>query len=273
MIEENKMEENLINELIKIGLTKNEALIYIYLLTSGPKSVKEISKDTLINRTEVYSILKKLENKEIVYKIYNKKNIFNVVSINKLIDILNLKKINEIMLLSKKKFELQKLLEKIGKLKSYNEEEEKLVLLKGEKQYFLTMKELIINSRKEILLTIPKEEIPKLDFYGILDELSYLEKKGVKCKIVTNLDLEDNNEFKFKYIKILKEYPKSLLNILIIDDRNVLFSLKIEEENLGFLSSSREFINLMRDLFNLLWKFSLPLSLLKLDEIEELVSF
>ena len=57
------MEEILLERLAKVGLSKNEAMTYITMLSIGPASVASIARETGIERTAQYALLDKLISK------------------------------------------------------------------------------------------------------------------------------------------------------------------------------------------------------------------
>ena len=60
------MDDKLIDTLIEMGLTTNEARIYFSILTLGPASVIKISEKSVIKRSTVYPILNSLIDKGLV---------------------------------------------------------------------------------------------------------------------------------------------------------------------------------------------------------------
>ena len=78
----------------RIGLTKNEAKIYMALLKQGPCLVSKIVEETKLNRTHIYERLEKMLEKGLVnYVIKSGKKYFNAVKPDKLIQILEEQKL------------------------------------------------------------------------------------------------------------------------------------------------------------------------------------
>lgn len=63
------MTNDILKHLKEVGLKKNEAEIYIFLLQNGISTPPQISKGTAIARTNCYNILKSLQEKEVVEMI------------------------------------------------------------------------------------------------------------------------------------------------------------------------------------------------------------
>ena len=60
---------NLIENLMSFNLTRQEAIIYIEFLTHGAMSGYEVSKETGISRSNVYSALQSLTEKGALYLV------------------------------------------------------------------------------------------------------------------------------------------------------------------------------------------------------------
>ena len=66
----------ILEELTKYGITKNQALVYVTLLSTGKASVKRISQVSGIRREEVYRLLPELEKIGLIERILGKPNKF-----------------------------------------------------------------------------------------------------------------------------------------------------------------------------------------------------
>lgn len=61
------------SELRKLGLSKKEAALYLYLLEKGSATVLEISKKTKVSRPTIYRTLRELQMRELVFSDKDKK--------------------------------------------------------------------------------------------------------------------------------------------------------------------------------------------------------
>ena len=85
------MEEKVLQEL---GLTENEAKVYLFLLENGPSNITEITNKTPIHRINVYDILKRLLEKGIVsFTIEGKKKFYSATDPDYFLKILKEKEI------------------------------------------------------------------------------------------------------------------------------------------------------------------------------------
>lgn len=81
--------ENQLKNLKEIGLTKNEAKIYISLIRLGKGTANEVAKESGVTYGRIYEILRSLEQKSLVTLIPDKTKIFiptNPENLNKIIE-------------------------------------------------------------------------------------------------------------------------------------------------------------------------------------------
>src|SRR5512135_1066922 len=74
------------NVLNNIGLTEKETQIYIFLAKFGAIKTGEISKQTKINKGEIYRILKALEEKGVVESTLDSPARYSAVTFDKILD-------------------------------------------------------------------------------------------------------------------------------------------------------------------------------------------
>lgn len=96
-----KISNSMQSILKKHGLTEHELKVYHHLIENGPKYANQIGKDLNIYRTEIYRLLKSLQDKGMVDLIYDKPTKFVGVEYEKAIDVLissQLDRLNELRL-------------------------------------------------------------------------------------------------------------------------------------------------------------------------------
>src|SRR3989338_4024451 len=107
----------------RLGLTRNESLVYLALLKTGTAKTGEILKSSRLNSGKIYEILEGLKSKGLVSEsIVNKVRLFTAAPASQLLEYLDRKK-EEI---SKEEIEIRKALpgldrmrnEKIGEVKA-----------------------------------------------------------------------------------------------------------------------------------------------------------
>ncbi|MEM3443070.1 MAG: helix-turn-helix domain-containing protein, partial [Candidatus Bathyarchaeia archaeon] len=89
--------------LCRLGLSKNEIRVYIYLARTGEHKASEISEALSLHRTETYRILRDLEKKGLISSVFEKPLKFIATPFEKALDILIETKKMKISLLEKRK--------------------------------------------------------------------------------------------------------------------------------------------------------------------------
>jgi len=242
------------SDLSGIGLTNNEAEVYIILLKLKEAKAYGISKYTPISRSHVYDSLNSLLAKGLInYIIKDKKRLYRITDINNLINILREK---EEKLISQE----QELSKKIKELK----EKEKITTSKVEIYEGIDGVKYILNDvindgigrkYKEILVmnSFSKEEFIKLVPEYLWERFWNLRKKYkifsrqlyARGKIIT----------KHPYIKakvLSKEYFNDKVVNFIYGDKIIFFIFTLKP--LVIKIESEEVTDLYKKEFEILWK-------------------
>lgn len=89
--------------LVNFGFKRQDAEVYIFLATSGPKNARAISLSLKTDKHRVYRSLKNLQNRRIANATPEHPSNFSVICIDKLLDLLAKSSLEEA-----KKIELKK---------------------------------------------------------------------------------------------------------------------------------------------------------------------
>lgn len=238
--------------LLDLGLTDNEAKVYITSLSLGPTTILNIAKASGTRRTTVYSVVDVLKNKGLMHiEPRGFKQVFVAEHPNKL----------ETML-ENKRASLKKMLPELSAL--YN--------LKGEESTIRYYEGLA--SIKTIYDTILEPLGPK-DYYLVIGEAqkffdhdreyfdAFLERR-IKSRAKARLIMTDSEQARYmkKYslnmnheVRILPEKTKLSVDVMIVPQRVTIFNLR---EPLSAISiENKDTIEMQKELFEILWD-SLP---------------
>lgn len=94
-----------IKTLGKIGLTENEAQIYIYLARRGPCSERQLARAIGLTALQLVDRLQSLKDKGFVTSIESTCNVFSAVPLERILDSLEKSKLEEIKRLKRTKSE------------------------------------------------------------------------------------------------------------------------------------------------------------------------
>jgi len=234
--------------LLKIGLSGNEADIYLALLNIGPSLVSKIVDKTGINRTNIYDRLERLIEKGLVsYIIKNNRKYFQAAEPKRILRYLEEKeeKIRE------EKDSVKDILPKLERIKP-KEKEEKIEVYEG-KEGLKTILEEIIRTKKDVFTYGSEGNFSKILKFYFKHYLKRLEKTGIKMKVLFNYNDENKPfEWKFAEAKYLPKEYKTPTETTIYGNKVAIFILK--EEPKAILIQSDEISNTYKKYFDLLWR-------------------
>ncbi|XHH09039.1 MAG: TrmB family transcriptional regulator [Candidatus Bathyarchaeia archaeon] len=219
--------QNQIETLTQLGLTVNQAKIFIMLVRSEPSTVTQIAKATNLAREVVYKNIPKLEKNGLITKVIAAPCEYKAISINLASKILLEKR-------NKETFEVKtKVAELVSQMQKRNSEESKiephLIAVTGKEHLTSFAKKQVLTTKKSLETMILYS---KYSFW--LDTNFSLFRKllarNVKIRIILasctevihdkNIELlEKNPNFKIRYI------PDPIqVGVGIIDDRDTLIN-------------------------------------------------
>ncbi len=189
---------NIVEELMDFGLTRQEANIYLLLISEGDLNGYEVSKLSGISRSNAYNSLAALVDKGAAYVIEGNSISYTPVNI---VEFCN----NKIRLMEENRDYLMK------NMPTKKAESDGYITIKGEKHIIDKMKNMILEAKERIYLSISNKWLKE-----ILIELNLVKDKGIKIVIVT----EDN--FLLDNAKVYYSEIKTGQIRIIVDSKHVL---------------------------------------------------
>lgn len=244
----------------RLGLSKNEIRVYIYIARTGEHKASEISEALSLHRTETYRILRDLEKKGLISSVFEKPLKFIATPFEKALDVLIETKKMKISLLEKRKESLVDLWLSLPKQEIENERKEVFQILEGEEQISLKADEILSNANKEILIYASEHDIASFYHSGFLDKLEKTSKENVNVQLLANYS--PKSCFFIEKIKV-KKAKYSLLAVdelptfIITNDEHLLLLIRKNngKKKVAALWTNYEaFIKALKTLFLELWK-------------------
>jgi len=236
------------NILEKIGLTRNQSLVYIALLRLGSSTAQKVMKESGLHKSRVYFSLEKLEEFGIVSSVVKDfKRYFQAVPPAKLISFWN-----------EKKVALETIIPKLEQLEGMEKEEINASIYKG-KEGLKTIHSEMLKEGKNIYVLGGKALI--------FSELKYFipnfERDRIKKKM-RFIHLWDKEEMKQKAIKhplvegkiLPKGYDSN--GVVNIFGNKVAIILWKEKYPSGFMIDNKDIADSFRKWFKLLYKTATP---------------
>jgi len=234
----------MLSDLEKIGLTKNEAKIYLCLLNNGLVSAGNILKQTRMHRTTVYNILSRLKEKGLVSSITKEKKSFFSAADPERLRIMTEEK-NQV---------LKQIIPKLRKIKA-NETSE------SEVQYFTGFEGLktvyndILNKKKNYVGYGSRPKIEKSLRYYLKHFIREKIKLGIKSKLIYNERSKFILRSKASEIRFLQEKYSSPVSTRIYADKVAIMILTTHEP-FAILIKNKPLADDYRKRFQYLWKLA-----------------
>ena len=233
--------------LLSIGLTKNEAEVYLILLNLNETTASKIAEKTKISRPHVYDSLNKLIDKGMAsYIIKNNKKYFRPAKPTKIIEYLKEKEFE----LKEKESKVKEVIPELKKMFQPLKKKPMVEVYEGVEGIKTILNDIIRTGRELLAFnTLGKEFFDYAPKWVIEKYLDERKKKKIKSR-----------QFYVKGAKIIKhpmakykEIPRQFSQVtLFVYGNNVVMFILIEEP-LTIKIESKEVANLYRGQFNLMW--------------------
>lgn len=256
----------------KLGLSKNEIRVYIYLARSGMLKASEVSEVISLHRTETYRILRDLEKMGLVSSVFEKPLKFVATPFEKALDLLIKGKKLRLELLERKKKDLVDLWFSLPQPEVEYVRREVFQVLEGEDQINLKAEEILAKTNTEVWVFVSDLDISRFYHSGLLDTLERLAKRGSPVRLLTNDSPKSSffvKKLKLNEVRNLPMCPTDLPSFIIVDQEQLLFLINRNNgqdasederrEKLASLWTNYEaFIKALSTLFLELWKSESP---------------
>jgi len=234
-----------IEKLIGLGLTKNQAEVYLELLKNPGQTGGEIAKNLSIDRSFSYGILNNLMEKGLAnYIIKDNKRLFSASEPSNLLE-----EIDE------KRNKIQKIVKELESIKKKTKEEKSVKVYEGKSGLKAYVRDLL--ESKEFLTLGGGSKL------NILDALKYeyphyvkeLSKKKIKGKLITS---PENKKIMKEIYKNYKVNIKSLKNLKnpssLTIFKNKVAIYRVEDKPFVVIIEDKKMAEFFKMYFNHLWK-------------------
>jgi len=266
-LHEYKLElEKICDELLKFGLTKNQAKVFIYLGKYGSKTSPDVCKALKLPRTETYNVLNDLLNLGIISSEFHHPTKYSALEMNKAILIMINDAQENVNKLSKKEIEVTKLWNNVPMFDSNSNDGklEKFQMLQGIPRINNKLKEMIKDTKEGIKIICTEKDLSRFYYSDFLDMLSksHVDVKLVICptqKIPRFIQSIDSSK-----IRLMATNNEDNQCFIVKDSDEVLIFLRNangpSKNAFAFWTDTNSLINSMKKLFDYSWQYSLPLN-------------
>lgn len=239
----------------RIGLTKNEAKVYLALLELGSTPAGALIKRVGMHRAAVYDIIDLLVDKGIVsYVVKANRKYFEAQDPDRLLEYLDLKKQE----LAKKEDELKKIIPQLQLKRKLSKEEQEGTIYKGKKGLKSIFEDILKENKTWYVLGGTGGFKDLFPVYYV----HYQKKRarqGIILKIIFNEIIRKHKrekELKRCKIRYLPESHITPATVFIYGDKTAVILWGAEP--MGFLMRSKQVADSYRQFFDLLWKSARP---------------
>jgi sugar-specific transcriptional regulator TrmB len=243
----------------RLGLSKNEIKVYLYIARTGEHKASEISEALSLHRTETYRILRDLEKKGLVSSVFEKPLKFIATAFERALEVLIETRKMKINLLEKRKKNLVDVWLSLPKQESENGRKEVFQILEGEEQINLKAEEILNSSNKEAFVFTSEHDIPNFYHSGFLDKLEKKSKENMNVQLLTNYSPKSCffiEKIKLKKAKYSLSDVEGLPTFILVDDAQLLLLIRKDngKKRVAALWTNYDaFVKALKALFLELW--------------------
>ena len=249
----------------KLGLSKNEIRVYVYLARSRERKASEISEALSLHRTETYRILRDLEKRGLVSSVFEKPLKFIATPFERAIDALIEAKKLRIRRLERKKKDLIDIWLSLPKSQVKHERKEVFQILEGDEQIDFKANEIIQNAQREVNVFASEEDLARLYHSGFMDGLEKLSRKDFDVKLLTNNSPKSRffvEKIRLTNMRYVISDVKDVPTFILVDQEQLLFMIRNNKNNgektkrakiAALWTNYEAFIKALEKLFSTLW--------------------
>ncbi len=243
-----------IERLTKLGLTKNEAKVYLSLVKFGNSDANGIIKDTQLHRKLVYENLEKLIGRGLVaFIIEGNKRIFRINSAHMLVELFE-DKISEY---TNKKKEAEKVVIEINRIAKTIKRRQEALIYRGKKGIRTFYKELLDTRKDYIVFGAPERSLKIMNEIFWTNFNAKRKDKKIKARLLFNESLREYGESikdKLTEIKYFSKDFEPLTETNIQEDKVAI--IVWTEEPILFLIRDSYVAASYKNYFEKMWKLA-----------------
>lgn len=243
----------MINQLKNLGLSDNEARVYVAMLELGSATVLEISAKAGVNRPTTYVQIESLKRLGLVStQIKGKKQLFIAESPEQLEFVIEREK----KAVEQKKEELQAVLPELINLFNLAGEKPQVRFLEGKEGLMKMQDELLKSKTKEVVGFTATESVLRIFPDHVQNYASRRVRQGIRSKVIytdaRGPVLEKNDEKMLREAKYVSPEQFPFKSDVTIYGDNIAISA-LEGKVVGVIITHKELADSFRALFNLIW--------------------
>ncbi|MCW4005835.1 MAG: hypothetical protein NWF04_04470 [Candidatus Bathyarchaeota archaeon] len=256
--------------LMQLGLTLNEARVYLTLSEMGKATAKALSRNSGVTREFIYQILPKLYKKGIAEVVITSPKTFRAIPLKKAYAVLMQQKEQENSELQQK---IEDACKRCPDVSSQNPDEPQIFMIPTGKAMYSRISQEYKDVHQSIDLTIPLKKFLDLTkfFYNISKVMT---RREVKLRILVEKQEQDNVEkyedvtpmAEIKFINTTTPTNPTPIEMMLFDKKRLMFSTSAENsiDKMTWLYANNPFIiKLASNYFKTKWALAAPAKIMQ----------
>jgi len=265
--------EEIVNQLVEYGLSKNEAKVVTFLAKRGAEKASVAARALRLNRTETYRTLRNLQRRGLIEASLEEPVRFQAAPFSQCLEILLTERKSKLAVLEERTAVLERAFETLG-VETAAPAFERFQVLEGRARIGQKLLFMCENSKLQIDLMMGSSDLAGGSARVGLNTLSTLAKRGRKIRIITNIDSGSvrlveplQAMIAFRHLGLTQ---RPVLRASIIDDTEALLGMASDErgsDQVALWIFSRSFVRSLHTYFNEIWSSATP-ALARLETIK-----
>ncbi len=255
-----------VERLVTLGLTPEEARVYVHLCRVGPSKASDVSTPLRLQRTETYRTLQSLVDRGFVNASLGRPTIYEACAPDRLFGELIRDKVAQTRNLLQAQARVVPMLLAIAAEESAAATPNSFKMVQGRKEAYRTMDRMLRDAKSEIALFATHDvDFQIMDAVGAWDLMLHRAREGsvpVRAILASNLrvdamlkDLDASDALSVRHVDAADP-----VRFLIVDRRELLMfvvhdrsSRLSSEHDVALWTSARDFVRTQHVLFELAW--------------------
>lgn len=255
------MSEDSISDLVELGLTSLQARVYVALLASGRRPVRQLVEHVGIVRPEVYRVLRELASKGLVQRVPSSPSLYVATPPSQAVSLLVTNFRQRLASLERKNERLVKSLSSVTS-NPENGLEYHFSVIRGGANALQQARRLIAEAKLDYSGILSKIGLKRIREDGLATSLIHAKKRGVKVRLITEIDSSniDCARYISRHVEV-RRASKLPFYLDIMDKKKLQMgpAITIEEEvdkssrEMDLWTDNPRFVDGMYMLFDQLW--------------------
>jgi len=249
-----------------LGLTENECKAYLALLKLGTCTAIQISRESHLQRTEIYPLMAGLVSKGLVEETVDRPKRYRPVNVKHALPRFAVKIRSRVDAIAKESEQLAAELEGLSTRTKQTTQEE-IRIIYGPQSARAHLLESIKSTQSEFWGIAGRRRPPHISNRVLADALRLVASKGLKARLIVEVDRENLKRVKrMTGPTEVAHYQPIPLYMYGVDDKSVALSLAQEpisrpSDAVQLVATYRPVVQVMRQFFDILWRESTPFAL------------